>query len=216
MNVETIKYTLPSKEICKILITELNHGVVSIQPTVLLDTPNMDPQIFQQIIEFLISQNIPYIKKVFFENLTYEYKIISFNLFGHITGPLRKELRRPLDFSELKSGKDDYKWVEKDFLPKFEDDIDIKLSYTQKKVKDLYTALKKGKIRNVSYLLSDTYDVEYNYVFDIHPTDLIPVFDIYIKTKITFPSESITPTEKSLVEEILTNKFKSFDVILIL
>jgi hypothetical protein len=154
--------------------------------------------------------------------MKFTYRLISFNLFGHIRSALKKELRTEIKFQDLKSNQENYNWIEDAFFPKFPDDIDQTINYLEKKPHTLYKAYKKSKIKHIQYILDDSYDVKYNYIFDIHPTELVPVFEIYIKTKVKHwyinPNDLIPQMydPKLFIENHLKNIFMKFNVDLIL
>lgn len=194
--------------------------MTSIQPTITLDKPHIPKHAFQEIINHLITKDYKFIDSVYFENMKFTYRLISFNVFGHIRSALKKELKKPIIFSNLKNNTDNYDWLKDEYFPKFPDDIDQTLNYLEKKPHKLIKGYKKSKIKNIEYVLDDSYDVKYNYVFDIHPTDLVPVFEIYIKTKIksiytnpNFPIHVYDP--KLFVENHLKYILLKFNVELI-
>lgn len=175
--------------------------------------PVINPTNLQHIIEFVISLNRSYIKSLYFEKIKYTYKIISFNLFGHIRGALKKELRRPIAYDKLVSDKDNYKWMEADFLPKLHDDIDLDIKAIQERCYYLHMAHEDFTYHNVPISLS-TPEFVYNYVYDLHPTDLIPIFETYVKTSLFTPSN--TPPELiSEIKSFLIERFLEFDMELV-
>lgn len=212
MTKEIINFNFPNNDPCSVLITELNHNVVSLQPTLTLSSPFIDPLSFHHVAQHVSHLNKPYIKYLYFENFVFNYKIISFNIFGHITSALKNELRLPININLIKSNQEDYSWIESDFLPKFCKDIDKRINYVTKKSKCAYTLLKKGKLNDTSFSLSDTYDTEYNYVYEIHPTDIAPLFETYIKTSLTnvLPNDHNIDEIKSKVKKIFKDEFEIY------
>ena len=211
MTVETIEFILPSGNKCEVLLTELNHGVVSLQPTVTLNDSRVPHECFQEIIDHIISLDKDYIKSVYYETFKFNYRFISFNLFGHIRGALRKELRTPVSYDDLVSGKDTYRWIEPGFLPRITSETEDIMSYSEKKVRLLHLGYKNGKIDGIRFKLSETYETLYNYMYDLHPTDLVPMFEVYLKMSITFPEQ--TPnTDRDTVIHKLKRFFMEYDV----
>lgn len=207
---ETISFVLTTEDQCSINLSEGNHGLVCVIPTITLSKPRIPPTLFQDVIDHIISLDRDYIKKIYFYNVTIKYKIITFQLFGHIRAALKKELQRPLSYEELKTSKDDYKWMESEFLPKFPEDLDQDMTYLEKRIKNMYWAFKRGKMGNDSYVLPDEYQIKYNYFFDIDPTDIKPVFEVYVNTK-----EPTTDGDRDEVIQKLLGKFGSLNVNLV-
>lgn len=207
MTKETTFFTTPNGDFYSIDLTERNHSVVCVIPTITLAKAQISPELFQNTIKHIISLNRDYIEKVYFENVRIHYKFLSFQLFGHIRGALKTELRRPVKYSELLSGKEDYKWIEEGFLPKFPEDLEQDLQYLDKRIRNMYWAFKKGKVKGIPYILPEDYDIVYNYFYDLDPIEIKPVFDVYVKT--TTPSTTGDPDK---VSEMLLGKFQSLDV----
>lgn len=214
MNKEILEFKLPSGDHCELCMTELNHNVVALEPHISLITPHISPTHLQNIVEYVVSLNRNYIKSLYFEKIKYSYRIISFNLFGHIRAALKKELKTPISYDKLISDNDNYKWIESAFLPKFPNDIDVDIDCAIKGSFLLHYCHETGSYKNITYQLSSP-EFVYNYVYDLHPTDLIPVFDIYIKTKLSTPSN----TPPNLISEIknhLVERFNEFEYTLVL
>lgn len=214
MTKEILEFKLPSGDNCELCMTELNHNVVALEPHISLSTPNISPTHLQDIINYIISLNRTYIKSLYFEKIKYTYRIVSFNLFGHIRAALKKELRTPVLYDDLVSNKDNYNWVESPFLPKFCDDIDVDINCAIDGSYLLHYCHEDSTFKNINYKLSSP-EFIYNYVYDLHPTDLIPVFDIYIKTTLTVPSNT-SPELVSEIKSFLIQRFNEFDYSLVL
>lgn len=214
MTKEIINFNLPSGNHCELCMTELNYNVVALEPLITLISPEIPPYDIQDIINEVISLNRNYIKSLYFERIKYTYKIISFSLFGHIRAALKKELKTPTLYDSLKSNKDNYSWIESSFLPKFVDNIDTDIEQMTEGTRLLHLCHENTTYYNTPYTLHSP-EFIFNYVYDIHPTDLVPIFDVYIKSKIDFPTD---PPE-SVVNEIksfLVERFNNFDYNLIL
>lgn len=208
---ENIPFVLPTGENCELTLTELNHKVVAIQPLITLNNPTIPHTCFQDIINFILSSNKSYINKVYFESLKFKYRFISFNLFGHVRAAFKKELKRHVLISDLISGKETYDWIEPGFLPKFPDDIDHILDLAEKHPNCLVLASKKGVIQEWNYEMTNI-KIDYNYVYDLHPTDLIPLFDTYISATLNvlpppFTDPDTIPHMKSIIAKIITEKY---------
>lgn len=206
MNQETISYILPTGEECDIRMTELNHKVVALQPTINLNNPNIPHTCIQHIADHICRIDRPYINSIYFESIKFKYRFISFNLYSHVRAAFKKELKKPIPILNLISNKDDYRWIEPDFLPKFPDDIDEILNLTEKRANCLFLATQKGNINGIEYQLHD-HKIEYNYVYDLHPTDLIPIFDIYISAKLYTPTSPNPAYDKEMIGDILKEKY---------
>lgn len=210
MNRENITFVLPTGDDCEYELIELNHGGVCVIPTVTLHTPVIPHTLFQDIVDHLISLDRDYIKKIYFNNVNVVYRIIRFQLFGHIRAALRKDLRKLVRYDWLVSGEMDYKWIEPDFLPRFTDDIERELDHLEKRIRDMYWAFRKGKVKSIPYVLPEDYKVNHTYYFDVHPTDIKPVFESFITTQ-----DPITDGDLEEVSQMLRGKFNSLDVKLI-
>lgn len=195
-------------------MTELNHNVVALEPHIFLNTPHISPTHLQDIVQHVISLNRNYIKSLYFEKIKYSYRVISFNLFGHIRAALRKELRKPVLYDDLVSDKENYKWMETDFLPKLYDDIDQDIDFIQNGSYLLHFCHETGTYKNITYNLSSP-EFVFNYVYDLHPTDLIPIFETYIRTKLILPSNT-PPHLISEIKDHLIERFHEFDYELVL
>lgn len=176
---ETIELKLKTGEHCILRMTQLNHNVVALQPEITLISSTIPHNCFQDIVDHIITLDKPYIKSLYFESVNFNYKIISFNLFGHVRAAFKKELKNPIPYDKLINNTDNYSWIEPAFLPKFPDNIDEILTLAEKQANCLLLATKKGSFRHFQYQLVDP-KINYNYVYDLHPTDLIPIFDTFI------------------------------------
>lgn len=210
MRHEIIKFNLSTGEECSLELDEHNHNVFSLLPNITLINPVIPPTLFQDCITELSKTDRPYIDKIFFENVRCTYKIITITLYGHLRIALRQELRRPLPYQDLLQGNDDYKWIESGFLPKFEDDAENTLDRVVKRMENVYKAFKKSKVDGVPYTLPDTYDIQYNYFFEADPTDIKPVFDLYMRM-----TDPITTGDVEYIKKVLIEKFKTVGVLLI-
>lgn len=213
---ETLNFTLPTNEHCTLTITELNHKVAALQPIITLNNPLIPHTCFQHISDHICKLNRPYINSIYFESIKFKYRIISFNLFGHIRGAFKKELKKPIPINNLITNVDDYKWIEPDFLPKFPDNIDEIITLTDKQANCLILATQKGVIHGWNYSLTNT-NINYNYVYDLHPTDLIPIFNTYITASLDVlpqPHQDpiLIPTIKSSISKIIIEKYKNLGV----
>ena len=205
---ETISFVLPTGENCDLTLTQLNHNVVALQPTITLVNPIIPHTCFQHISNHICKLNLHYINSIYFESVKFKYKLISFNLFGHVRSAFKKELKKPIPIINLISNKDDYNWIEPDFLPKLTNNIDEILTLTEKHANCIILASKKGFIENCNYEMSNI-NIDYNYVYDLHPTDLIPVFDIYVSATLNITTPNIDPNiMKPLLSNIITQKYQ--------
>jgi hypothetical protein len=210
MNRENITFVLPTGDDCEYELIEQNHGVVCVIPTVTLHTPVIPHTLFQDIVDHLITLDRDYVRKIYFDNTNVIYRIIRFQLFGHIRAALRKDLRKLARIDLLISGKLDYNWIEPEFLPRFSDEIDRRLDHLEKRVRDMYRAFRKGKVKNTPYVLPEDYKVNHTYYFDVHPTDIVPVFETFVVTQ-----PPLTGGDPEEVSQMLRGKFNSLDVKLI-
>lgn len=207
MNKENLSFTLSTGDQCELCMTELNHNVVALEPHIILSNPYIAPNHLQDIIDHIISLNRSYIKSLYFERIKYSYKFISFNLYGHIRAALKKELRRPISYDALVSNKDNYKWMEDDFLPKMTEAKTI-INRHENKINKFLQVISSGSVNDTSYQLHDI-SINYNYVYDLHPTELIPIIDTYIKARITF-SDNAPQEQKEIIMNGLKNWFNEF------
>jgi hypothetical protein len=208
---ETITFVLPTGDDCSYELVEKNHGEVCVIPTVTLHRAIIPHTLFQDIVEHIISLNRDYIKKVYFYNVNVIYRFIRFQLFGHIRAALKKDLERLARLSWLVTDQLDYRWIEPEFLPRFSDDIDKELDHIEKRIHNMYWAFRRGKVGGISYVLPEEYKVNHTYYFDVHPTEIRPVFETFITT-----DDPITSGDIEEVSQMLRGKFNSLDVKLIL
>lgn len=208
MTRETTTFVLLTGDKASVELIERNHGVVCVIPTVTLVDARIPPTLFQEILEHIISLNRDYIKKLYFDNVRIIYRFIKFQLFGHIRGALREELRRPLRYSVLVAGKDDYRWVEHDFLPKFPEEFETDIKNLEGRINNMYRAFKRGKVGGIPYVLPDDYEIVYNYSFELDETDIKPIFVVYVNTR---PPISDGGDDEE-VSKMLLGKFRSLDV----
>ena len=207
---EITSVILSTGEHTSIELIEKNHNVVCVIPNITITQSEMPPTAFQDIIDHVISLNRNYINKIYFDNVRLEYRFIKIQLFGHLRNALKKELNRPVLYSDLVSKKEDYKWITQNYLPKFTDDFIKDVNNLENKIKNLYAVFKKGKVNNIHYVLHNDYNILYNYYFEAHPIEIIPIFNTYLTTL-----TPITTGNTDDVEKMLINKFKSFYVTLI-
>lgn len=201
---------------CHVILQELNHKVYALNCNIQLSSISLNPNCFQEIIDYIISNmyNID-IKKIYFDKIRFIYKFIGFNLFGQCRASFKNKLQEHVSFDDLKSGKKSYNWIESGFLPKLGPDVEQLLIHIEKKPHNVFKVFHKGKYNDVSYTLDSNYTVDYNYFYDIHPTDLIPVFNVYINTKMIHLSPNNIP-EKLITDTRLhiRNKFNLFNITL--
>lgn len=207
MTKETTTFVLLTGDKASVELMERNHGVVCVIPTVTLAKAVIPPTLFQEILEHIISLKRDYIKKIYFDNVRIVYRFIKFQLFGHIRGALREELRTPLLYSVLVAGDDDYKWIQHDFLPKFPDEFDDDIKNLEGRINNMYRAFKRGKVGGIPYVLPEEYEIVYNYSFELDDTDIKPIFVVYVNTK-----PPISDGDDEEVSNMLLGKFKSLDV----
>jgi hypothetical protein len=211
---ENISLVLPTNESCNLCITELNHNIVALQPIITLNNPTIPHTCFQDIINFLLSSNKTYIHKLYFESIKFKYRFISFNLFGHVRAGFKKKLKTQINITDLFSKKESYNWIQPAFLPKFTENIDEIITLTEKRANCLFLATKNGTINNIKYQLINEI-IDYNYIYDLHPTDLIPIFDIYITTNILFQHPSYNQNnsyDEKIIINIIKEKYKNLGV----
>lgn len=180
---EIIKFTSEIGDDYEVEVIEMNHRVFGVIPTITLNNASIPPELFQNVIDHLIILNKYDIRRVYFENVRINYRFITIQLFGHVRNALKKDMRTPRSFEELKNGVCDYRWVEKDFLPVIPPDLEMDLYYIEKKIKNLYFAFRKGKLKGVPYELDPDYKIVYNYFFEVDETDIKPKFEVYVNTK---------------------------------
>jgi hypothetical protein len=120
------------------------------------------------------------------------------------------DLRTPIPYDNILNNTENYEWIEQSFLPTFPADFENTIFQIEKRMKSLYWVFKKGKFGEHSYVLPDEHEVVYNYFFELHPTDISPIFEFYINT--SYPKTNGDPT---IISERIIKKFKSFDVNLV-
>jgi hypothetical protein len=207
MNRETTTFTSEAGDTYSVELIERNHNLVCVLPTITLSTNKIPPELFLLIAEHIISLNRDYIKEIYFDDIRIQYRFLLFRLFGHVRGALKIELRKPMRMTDLTSGADNYKWIESDFLPKIPEDLDLELYYLEKRIRNMYRAFRKGKVKGVPYVLPENYEIKYNYFFDLDPTDIRPVYDVYVTT-----SSPSTTGDPGKVSQLLLGKFESLNV----
>ena len=207
MNRETTSFTLSSGDQATLELVEQNHNTYCVIPTITLLAPVIPYTLFQQSIDHIATLTYLNIEKIYFNYITINYRIITIHLLGHVRAALKKELTTPTRWNKLINKEDDYNWLEPDFFPKFPSGIDDDLNYLEKIPNKLYQVLKIGSFNGVPYELPKTYHVYYNYYFDLHPTDIVPNVDVFIKT-----SPPISNADINSLTTVLQSKFDSFDV----
>jgi hypothetical protein len=217
MKQELLDFNLNNGDLCKITLIELNHKNYAINCVIHLQEPNLDPSLFQDIVDFVLSKNTD-IKNLFFDSLRFKYGILGFNLYGHCRASFKNKLRTPIPTEHLISGKSNYKWILPDFLPKFDPDIKQLVKHIEKKPHNFMKIFHKGKINDIPYLIDlNNYTVKYNHYFEMHPTELRPSFTIYIHINdVYYKKDDITKNDIIHLDYLLIEKFKSFNILLLI
>ena len=196
--------------------TVIGTAVSEDDKTITLNNPLIPHTCFQHIAEHIHKLNRPYIESIYFESIKFKYRIISFNLFGHVRGAFKKELKTPIPINNFNSNNHNYKWIEPAFLPNFPDNIDEIITLTDKRTNCILLASTNGVIHDWKYQLTNT-NINYNYVYDLHPTDLVPIFNTYITASLDVlpqPHQDpiLIPTIKSSISKIIIEKYKNLGV----
>lgn len=214
MRREIIDFKLENGDECHTILQELNHKVYAINTVIQLKTININPSCFQEIIDYIITNLYDVdINKIFFDQIRFKYRIIGFNLFGQCRASFKNKMQEHVLLEDLKSKKISYSWIQPAFLPKFDPDTDTTINLIEKKPHNVFKVFHKGNYNGVSYNIDKNYTVQYNYYYDVHPTDLIPVFDTHIKiTNVYYQPNDVDIKTKKNVDNYIQKLFKEFDI----
>lgn len=210
MRRELITFVLPTGDDCEYELIEQNHGIVCVIPTVTLHSPVIPHTLFQDIVDHITTLDRDYIEKIYFDNVNVIYRVIRFQLFGHVRAAFKKDLQKLARIDWLTSGKLDYTWIESEFFPRFSDNVDTELDHIEKRIRNMYWAFRRGKVKGTSYVLPEEYKVNHTYYFEVHPTEIKPIFETFITTE-----DPMTSGDVEEVSQMLRGKFDSLDVKLI-
>jgi len=202
----SLSFPLPDNNHCDLIATPSLNKSLLLQPTITLKSPVLPHLCFNQISNHILSLNLPNVSHISFHYTKFIYKYISFNLFGHIRASLRNELKKNTPISNTNN----YIWIQPDFLPKFPDNIDQILDIYDKRANCIIYATKKGNILDTPYTLINPV-IRYNYLYVLHPTDLIPNITVYVQSQISFPDD--TPLDlQQQIKSIIINKYNLLKV----
>lgn len=207
-------FILSNDDLCEIKLFELNHNTYAINSVIHLNSPNINPNLFQEIATYIINLNNNNIKYIFFDSIIIKYKIIRFNLFGQCRAPFKNKLKEHVLLDNIKINKYNFKWISDQFLPKINPNTEKIIDHNSKKPHNFIKVFKKGNFNNISYSI-DNYSVDYSYFYDIHPTDLIPVFSIFVKiSSLSYITNNIQKDQLSSLHKHLIDKFEKFNITL--
>jgi len=191
-----------------VLHTSWAGRTVKLFPSIYLDQPEIPPTIFQEIINHFIKINLKETTTISFENLYVYYDIIRFNLFGLVRGNLKERLRTPMSYTYVQNGDIHLKWVQPDFLPKFNmESLNVILDEKKKTMRLITLLSRSRKVDTTYYTIPGNpipkFDIKYRLKTDI---------DCYLKSSTVAINKPETEGDVIFVLKHIKNLCNEFEI----